>query len=137
MRDSLNAHNSLMRRYSRSFSHLRVRNSKIALRPEKISLRFRQRLSKVYARLTFSGLREFQPSSAARTLRTAVSCVNGGTGGRTSDICNSPVDVSDGTQARLSVGASCRCAQKFQKRCQNCLEQFVLGRRNNKRGKSN
>jgi hypothetical protein len=41
----------------------------------------RQRLSTVYARATCFGLREFQPSSALRTLAIAVSKVNGGTSG--------------------------------------------------------
>jgi hypothetical protein len=36
----------------------------------------------VYARATFSGSREFQPSSARRTFCMAVSRVNGGNGGR-------------------------------------------------------
>ena len=42
----------------------------------------RQTLSMLYASETFSGSREFQASSAIRTFCTAVSYVNGGSGGR-------------------------------------------------------
>src|SRR5271156_1003446 len=68
-----------MRRYSNSFDHLRVRNATMASRPVRNSERLRQWLSTEYTSETFSGFREFQPSSPARTLRMAVSCVNGGT----------------------------------------------------------
>jgi hypothetical protein len=44
--------------------------------------RLRHRESTVYAAATFSGFRVFQVSSARRTFWTAVSCVNGGSGGR-------------------------------------------------------
>src|SRR5258708_19908597 len=46
--------------------------------------RLRHRLCALYARATFSGLREFHPSSAARTFSVAVSRVKGGRGGRDS-----------------------------------------------------
>src|ERR1700686_4677361 len=84
MRSIVKAHSSLMSRYSDSSFHLRVRNSMIAARPCKNSLRFLQRLSVVYARATFAGSRVFQASSALRTFTIAVSRVKGGTGGRTS-----------------------------------------------------
>ena len=48
------------------------------------SERLRQRLSSLYASATFSRLRPFQPSSAARTFFNAVSSVSGGRGGRVS-----------------------------------------------------
>jgi len=46
------------------------------------SERFRHRESTEYARATFSGSREFQPSSARRTFWIADCRVNGGNGGR-------------------------------------------------------
>src|SRR5688572_5653039 len=82
MRAPSKAQTSLMRRYSSSLAHLRVRNSTIAGRPEKNSARLRQALSAVYASDTRSGSREFQASSAARAFSAAVSRVNGGNGRR-------------------------------------------------------
>src|SRR5512132_3268940 len=55
-------------------------------RPWKISLRFRHWLSTVYASETRSGSRVFLASSAARIFWLAVSSVNGGSGGRASDL---------------------------------------------------
>src|SRR3954468_4605957 len=54
----------------------------MASRPVKNSSRLRQSESSVYAIATRSGSRVFHASSAACTLRRAVSSVNGGTGGR-------------------------------------------------------
>src|ERR1700723_2570699 len=82
MRLPSNAQRSLIRRYSCSLLHLRVRNATIAARPSKNSERLRQRLSSVYASDTRSGSREFQASSAMRAFWAAVSLVNGGSGGR-------------------------------------------------------
>src|SRR5579862_8188222 len=51
----------------------------ICSRPLTNSARLRHRQSMVYANATRCGSREFQPFSAPRTLRIAVSRVNGGT----------------------------------------------------------
>src|ERR1700692_1963369 len=82
MRFPSKAQSSLISRYSSSFVHLRLRKATISCLPFTNSERFLQRESTVYARATFSGSREFQASSASRTLLIAVSRVNGGNGGR-------------------------------------------------------
>src|SRR6202140_4385695 len=82
MRFPSNAQSSLISRYSSSLVHLRPRNVTISCLPFTNSERFLQRESTVYAKATFSGSREFQASSASRTLLIAVSRVNGGDGGR-------------------------------------------------------
>jgi hypothetical protein len=81
MRSSLCAHNSLMRRYSCSRSHLPLKKSTICAWPVTNTERLRQTLSTEYPCATTCGSRLFQAFSASRTFSTADSSVNGGTGG--------------------------------------------------------
>src|SRR3984957_6111807 len=70
----------------------------ISCRPLMNSDRFPHFESTVYARHTFSGAREFQPSSAPRTFRIALSLVNGGKGGRgTSALFAAPAAAAFGS----------------------------------------
>src|SRR5262245_60280186 len=82
MRLPANVHSSLIRRYSSSWFHLRVRSASISARPVRDPTRLRQLVSGVYASATLAASRLFQPSSARRTFWVALCSSNGGRGGR-------------------------------------------------------